>query len=112
MLLKIILYCFAAICLRILKIRNRDSVHYPRYGPKPWGSNRGSGKKLTSSSAVGLHSQLLSRYRGPFLGVKRPGLGVDHSPPSRAEVKNEWSYTSIPLYDFKPSRRDKCTFYF
>jgi hypothetical protein len=31
-----------------------------------------------------------------FLGVKRPGREADHSPPSSAEVKNAWSYTSIP----------------
>jgi hypothetical protein len=33
----------------------------------------------------------------PSLGVKRPGREADHSPPSSAEVKNAWSYTSIPL---------------
>jgi hypothetical protein len=31
------------------------------------------------------------------LGVKRPRRVADHSPPSSAEVKNEWSYTSTPL---------------
>jgi len=30
----------------------------------------------------------------PSLGVKRPGCEADHSPPSSAEVKNAWSYTS------------------
>jgi hypothetical protein len=30
------------------------------------------------------------------LAVKRPGREADHSPPSSAEVKNEWSYTSTP----------------
>jgi hypothetical protein len=30
------------------------------------------------------------------LGVKRPGREVDHSPPSDAEFKNAWSYTSTP----------------
>jgi hypothetical protein len=30
------------------------------------------------------------------LGVKRPGREADHSPPSNAEVKNAWSYTSTP----------------
>jgi hypothetical protein len=30
------------------------------------------------------------------LGVKRPGREVDLSPPSSAEVKNAWSYTSTP----------------
>jgi len=29
------------------------------------------------------------------LGVKRPGREADHSPPSSAEVKNAWSYTSV-----------------
>jgi hypothetical protein len=32
------------------------------------------------------------------LGVKRPGREADHSPPSSAKVKNEWSYTSTPQY--------------
>jgi hypothetical protein len=30
------------------------------------------------------------------LGVKRPGGEADHSPPSSADVKNAWSYTSTP----------------
>jgi hypothetical protein len=30
------------------------------------------------------------------LGVKRPGREADHLPPSSAEVKNAWSYTSTP----------------
>jgi hypothetical protein len=34
------------------------------------------------------------------LGVKRPGCEADHSPPSSAEVKNAWSYTSTPQYAF------------
>jgi len=33
---------------------------------------------------------------GSFLGVKRSGREADHQPRSRAEVKNEWSYTSTP----------------
>jgi hypothetical protein len=33
---------------------------------------------------------------GLSLGVKRPGREADHSPPSSAEVKNAWSYTSTP----------------
>ena len=35
-----------------------------------------------------------SKCRGSFPGVERPGRDVDHPPPSSAEVKNEWSYTS------------------
>jgi hypothetical protein len=30
------------------------------------------------------------------LGVKRPRREADHSPPSSADVKNAWSYTSTP----------------
>jgi hypothetical protein len=38
---------------------------------------------------------------GPFPGGKaRPGNEADHSPPSSAEVKNAWSYTSTPLICF------------
>jgi len=32
--------------------------------------------------------------------VKRPGREAPHSPPSSAEVKNAWSYTSTPRYVF------------
>jgi hypothetical protein len=40
--------------------------------------------------------------KGPLpLAVKWPEhQEYDHSPPSNAEVKNAWSYTSIPLYIF------------
>jgi hypothetical protein len=34
------------------------------------------------------------------LEVKRSGRETDHSPPSKAEVKNVWSYTSTPQYAF------------
>jgi hypothetical protein len=33
-------------------------------------------------------------------GVKRPGRSADHPPPSSAEVKKEYSYTSTPLWAF------------
>jgi hypothetical protein len=34
------------------------------------------------------------------LNIKRSGVKLTHSPPCSAEVKNVWSYTSIPLYVF------------
>jgi hypothetical protein len=34
------------------------------------------------------------------LGIKWPGREADHSPPSSAEVKNSWTYTSTPQYAF------------
>jgi hypothetical protein len=33
-------------------------------------------------------------------GAKRQGLETDHSPPTSAEVKKMWIYTSTPLYVF------------
>ena len=32
--------------------------------------------------------------------VQRPGHKVDHSPPSSAEVKIGWTYTSVSLYAY------------
>jgi hypothetical protein len=37
---------------------------------------------------------------GPFPGVKRQGREADHSPPTSAEVKKMWIYTSTPPYVF------------
>jgi len=33
---------------------------------------------------------------GSFPGIKQPGRGVDHPPPSGARLKKEQSYTSTP----------------
>jgi hypothetical protein len=38
--------------------------------------------------------------RDSFPGVKRSGREADQSPPSSAEVKNAWSYTSTLQYVF------------
>jgi hypothetical protein len=43
---------------------------------------------------------LLTKLTNISLGGKRPGREADNSPPSSAEVKNAWSYTSTPQYDF------------
>jgi hypothetical protein len=32
--------------------------------------------------------------------VKRPGREADHSPPTGAEVRKTWIYTSTPTYTF------------
>jgi hypothetical protein len=37
----------------------------------------------------GAHPASCTMGTGSFLGVKRPGRGADHPPPSSAEVKNE-----------------------
>jgi hypothetical protein len=36
------------------------------------------------------------------LGVKHPGLEADHSPPTGAEVKKTWIYTTTPSNAFMP----------
>jgi hypothetical protein len=42
-----------------------------------------------------------------FPGIKLPGREVNHSPPSSAEVKNEWGYTSVPpVYPHGVERKD------
>jgi hypothetical protein len=41
------------------------------------------------------------------LEVKRPVREADHSPPSSAEVKNAWGYTSTPQYVFMAWCTDK-----
>jgi hypothetical protein len=53
--------------------------------------------------------------RGCCLGGESAGCEADHSPPSSAEVKNVWSYTSTPQYVFMAwclvKHRDNFTFY-
>jgi hypothetical protein len=41
------------------------------------------------------------------MGVKWVGREADNSPPSTAEVKNPWSYTSTPQYAFMAWYSDK-----
>ena len=36
----------------------------------------------------------------PSPEVKRPGCEANHSSPASADVKNEWSYNSMPPYSF------------
>ena len=42
-------------------------------------------------------------------GVKRPGHEAYHFPSYSAEIKNEWSYTPIPLYAFTVRRATTLT---
>jgi hypothetical protein len=72
------------------------------YGLKDRGSIPGGGWEFFSSPPRperlwGRPSLLSNGYLGALsLGKKRPGREADHSPPSSAEVKNAWSYTSTP----------------
>ena len=46
----------------------------------------------------GTHPAFITMGSGSFPGVKQPGHGVDHPPPSSAKVKER-----IELYIFSPS---------
>ena len=50
-------------------------------------------------------SLIFKGYRGYFPRVKRFGRDADHSVPLNGEVKNEWRYTSTPLYAVLPWTR-------
>jgi hypothetical protein len=71
-----------------------------------WGSSPGRGWEFFSSPPCpdplwGPPSLLSNGFQGTLsLGVKRPGSEAGHSPPSSAEFKNAWSYTSTPLISF------------
>jgi hypothetical protein len=62
------------------------------------GSNRGGGRDFSDPSGRprGPHCLLYNEYRVFLLGVKRPRCGVDHPPPSSAELEYGYSYTSLP----------------
>jgi hypothetical protein len=56
------------------------------------------------------HSLLFNKCPGSFPRVKRPQLQADHTPPSSAEVKNEWSYQSIFIHAFTAWTAENSTF--
>jgi hypothetical protein len=51
---------------------------------------------------------MLSVPGAPSSGVKQQGRVADCSPPTSAEVKNTWIYTSTPLYIFMAWCLIKC----
>ena len=58
---------------------------------------------LIQRSALKSTGLLFNGCRSSYPGVKWPGWRegeVNNSPPSSAEVKNEWSNTPLPLYAF------------
>jgi hypothetical protein len=48
---------------------------------------------------------------GSCSGCEAEGHEAAHSPPSRAEVKNKWSYTCTPHTCLHSVHEDNCTFY-
>jgi hypothetical protein len=73
---------------------------------QPWGQSSSPvmvrNFHLSISSTPALEStQPIQRVSGAFsLGEKPPGREADHSPPTSAEVKKTWVYTSTPPYAF------------
>ena len=57
-------------------------------------------------------SLLLGGCRVSFLGVKRLGRDVDHSLPSSAEVKHEWSCTAGHLACLRVMDRDSFIYFY
>jgi len=55
------------------------------------------------------HTAICQEYRGSFQGVKGTRREADHSPPSSAEVKNEWNYISLPPTHFYTVDTENCT---
>jgi hypothetical protein len=84
-------------------IRSRDSVVGIATGRSTGRSSspdRVKGILFSKSSRPALRSTqppIQWVPRALSLGVKRPGRKVDHSPPTSAEVKKMWIYTSTPI---------------
>jgi hypothetical protein len=105
----IICWCFLKISSCLL-VRNGDSSVgiAMGYGLDDRGFVSGRGWEFflfttASRPALGPTQPLIKRVQGALsLGVKQPGREADHSAPSSAEVKNEWSYTfhsTLRLHD-------------
>jgi hypothetical protein len=55
----------------------------------------------SSRQALGLNQPFIQSVLGAVsLGVKRQGHETDHSPPTSAEIKKMWIYSSTPQYVF------------
>jgi hypothetical protein len=89
------------------------------YGLDDWGSRvrfpAGAGNFSLHhrvQNGSGAHSASYPIGSGRLIprGVKRPCREADHLPPSSAEVKNAWSYTSTPPYVFMMWHRGNFTF--
>ena len=82
-----------------------------------WGwSGYRKGQELFSSpnSLVRLwrsHSLLFNGHRVSWLRIKRPRTEADHSTLLSAQVKNVWSYTSIPSVCLHGINRNNFSFY-
>jgi hypothetical protein len=104
-------------CIRGRSINHPPSCLNPSVAAQIWYlySTLLSGKTFLPSPKRphrpwGPHTLLLNACWGSLLRVKRMGRDADHSPPSRSEVKNEWSYTSAPPAWLHGVDKDNFTF--
>jgi len=68
-----------------------------RYSVRGSNSGRGEIFRTRPDRPWGAHPASYAMGTGYFLGVKRPGRGVNHRPPHLApRLRNEQSYTSTP----------------
>jgi hypothetical protein len=76
------------------------------------GLNPGGGENFrTHPDQPWVHPASCTMGTGSFPGVKRPGHGADHTPPSSTEGTNGYSYTSIhTLGQFRPVKGLLCLF--
>jgi hypothetical protein len=94
-----------------------QSVYGPGYGMYDPGLVSGRVQQRLFSSSHrpnGLRDPPNLLFNGclaSFPGVKLAGRDFDHAPPCRAEVKNEWMYTSALPIQFHGLEREKCAFY-
>jgi hypothetical protein len=72
-----------------------------------WLDDRGGGIRVPVGLRIFSSPRRPDRLWGPpsllshgYRGVKRPGREADHPPPTAAEVKKTWIYTSTPPYNF------------
>jgi len=73
----------------------------------------GAGFSAPVHNGPGAHPASYTVGTGSFLGVKRPGRGVDHPLPSSAEVKERVELYVLPsLWDFVTCYKLKFTFNF
>jgi hypothetical protein len=95
---------------------SRDSIvsTAPRTGLDGPGGNRRGREifRIRPDQPVGRPSILCSVYWVSFLGIKRPGRGVDHPPQSSTEVKEMVEqYLYSPLFAFMACYRVNFTFF-
>jgi hypothetical protein len=91
--------------IRELGLRSRYSDWLRVGRPSGWSSSPGGGKifhfSMSSRLALDPTQPPIQRVPGTLSpGVKRLRREVDHSPPTSAEVKKKWIYTSTPPYAF------------